>query len=90
MIDILISIIVSMVNSIINILPEQIGGLSVNTFSSNIDFWINYLGNTFNFIDSFFSIGFIFTLFGLVISAEIFHSFIVRGIFWIIRTIRGG
>lgn len=90
MIDILISIIVSMVNSIINILPDQIGGISVNTFSSNIDFWINYLGNTFNFIDSFFPIGFIFALLGVVISAEIFHSFIVRGIFWIIRTVRGG
>lgn len=90
MIDILISIIVSMVNSIINILPEQIGNLSVNTFSSNINFWNSYLANTFNFIDSFFPIAFIFTILGIVISAEIFHSFIVRGIFWIIRTVRGG
>lgn len=90
MIDILISIMISMVKSVINILPEQIGNISVNNFSSNIDFWLNYFENTFNFIDSFFPIGFIFTLLGLIISAEIFHSFIVRGIFWIIRTVRGG
>ena len=90
MIDILISIIVSMVNSIINILPEQIGDISVNTFSSNFDFWINYLENTFNFIESFLPIAFVFSLLGVVISAEIFHSFIVRGVFWIIRTVRGG
>lgn len=90
MIDVLINIISAIIDNVANVMPVQFGGLSVNDFANNFYRGFIHLTDPFNFIESFFPVGFIFVIFGMVIFLELLSSFVVRGVFWIIRTIRGG
>lgn len=90
MIDYLIDILIALLDSISNILPVQFSGIGVNEFSNNFFRGFLYFQNTFNFIESFFPIALVFIFFAIMITMEILSSFVVRGVFWLIRTVRGG
>lgn len=90
MIDILINIISAIVENIANVLPVEVGGLSVNDFANNFYRGFLQFADSFNFIESFLPINLVFILLVIVIVLELLSSFVVRGVFWVIRTIRGG
>lgn len=90
MIDYLIEILVALLDSISSILPVQFSGIDVNEFANNFFRGFYYFQNSFNFVESFFPISLVFIFLGIIITMEVLSSFVVRGVFWLIRTVRGG
>jgi hypothetical protein len=89
-IDLVLSIIISLLNNIAGVLPVEFSRLSVNDFINNMFRGLATISGGFGFIETFFPVKLLFLYFTIILFCEVLGSFVIKGIFWLIRTVRGG
>lgn len=88
--DYIIEIIIAFINSAVSFLPSEFSGVSVNSFSNNFFRGFQDISSGFNFIETFFPLKLALIFLTIIIASELLMSVVIKGIFWLIRTIRGG
>lgn len=88
--DNLINVIIFVIqNTLLKILPVEISGFSISTFSSTFANATADLITAWKFINHFFPMDFLLSLLGIIITAEIILHFGFKGIKYIINVFRG-
>ena len=86
LIDVIIFI---MNNTLLNVLPVEVSGFSLSTFTSYFTNATSSLISSWSFINNFFPVGLLISLLGIIIVAEIALHFGFKGIKYIINVFRG-
>jgi hypothetical protein len=88
--DTIIDIIISFFNgTILKILPVDIGGFSVNQFTTGFTAGATQLATSWKFIDNFLDLKLLFGLAFIILSAEILLHMGFKPLKWVINIFRG-